>query len=229
MNEMFQQNSSDNSEGRSEISPGDQLTEKPRQTNFRNLIIAALIIAVIAIADQMTKHWALDTLVNGRSMEVFGDFLRFTLVFNYGGAMGTNFGGPYLYLTMGVLILTFLLYYIWNQRHVRWFTITLSLIAGGAVGNLLDRVQHGKVVDWIDMDFFDVSLFGYDLHRFWTFNIADAAITCALVTLIWQYLIRPHLGPSEFSDQTAVQPDESNPPADSFTPPDHKSARREEF
>lgn len=62
--------------------------------------------------------------------------------------------------------------------------VPLSFIAGGAVGNIIDRIRFGYVIDFIDIDFFNINLFGYRLDRWWTFNIADSVISCSLVFLI---------------------------------------------
>lgn len=98
--------------------------------------------------------------------------------------MGTNFGSSIYYLIAGLLILAFLLYYIYVNRSFRTFAFPLAFIAGGAIGNLIDRIRLGYVIDFIDVDFFDIDLFGFQLERWWTFNIADAAISCSIVFLI---------------------------------------------
>jgi signal peptidase II len=187
----------------------DENDSNPLQSVERSYFSTALIIAaVIAVSDQLTKLWVLDLLADGQpSVSVIGDFFRLTLVYNYGGALGTNFGSPTVYLIMGLLIFSGLLYYLWTSRHIRWFALTLGLIAGGAIGNLTDRVRLGKVVDWIDVDIPDVSLLGYELHRFWTFNLADSAITVSLAFLLWKYLhLRPHIDPADNSTEEIQTP-----------------------
>ena len=64
-------------------------------------------------------------------------------------------------------------------------TIALALLLGGAIGNLLDRLNHGYVVDWIDM--------GIGTLRFWTYNVADAAISTAIVLLLLMAVV-PRIG-----------------------------------
>ena len=98
--------------------------------------------------------------------------------------MGTNLGSSAYYLIASSLILLFLLYYIYLARADRLMANTLAFIAAGAIGNIIDRVRLGRVIDFIDVDVPDVSLFGYELHRWWTFNIADAAITVAIILLM---------------------------------------------
>lgn len=141
-------------------------------------------MAVVVAADQITKVWAVESLTNQPSMRVLGDFLRFTLVYNQGGAMGTQLGSSTYYLVMALLVLPFLLLFIYRNRHHRVVTLPLSFIAGGALGNLIDRINLGQVVDFIDVDFWDIDIMGYRLERFWIFNIADAAISCAIVFMI---------------------------------------------
>jgi len=169
----------------------------------------AAIIAFVALADQLTKNWALATLsdIPGRSISVIGDFLRWTLVYNEGGAMGTNLGGSMLYTVVGIAILLALGYYLWQYRYAARVAIPLALIAGGAIGNLIDRFVHGKVVDWIDVNFFDISLFSFHLERWWTFNIADSAISVALVYMLWQSLRPEKPGAPIAGTESAAQDD----------------------
>lgn len=114
--------------------------------------------------------------------------------------MGTNFGSSTYYLVSGSLILIFLLWYIYTNRQNTLFSWPLSFIAGGAIGNLIDRIQSGQVVDFIDVDFFDIDIFGFQLQRWWTFNIADAAISCSIVFLI---IVMLFIQPNKASSNTA--------------------------
>ena len=150
---------------------------------YNKLLLPTLLFLVVIFLDQFTKIWAVSNL-SDKSIQLLGDFLRFTLVYNKGGAMGTNFGSPTVYLILALAILPLLAYYIYQYRNYYYFSIPLTLIASGAVGNLADRIRLGQVVDFIDVDFFDINLFGFSLERWWTFNIADAAISCAITYLL---------------------------------------------
>jgi len=164
----------------------DQNSAKEGVSAQRNYLwLSGLIIVCTAGIDQLTKLWAVRELSGQAPLRAFGEFLRFTLVYNEGGAMGTNFGGGLYYLIIGVAILLVIIYYLWLYRFSLRYSAPLALIASGAVGNLIDRIRLGKVVDWIDVDFFDINIFGYRLERWWTFNIADASITLALLYMIW--------------------------------------------
>jgi len=134
--------------------------------------------------DQLTKLWAMSCLGGKSSVEVLGRFLMFTLVYNKGGALGTNFGSSTYYLVSSLLILTIVLYYLVVNRNNTTIAYPLSFIAGGALGNIIDRLLLGKVIDFLDMDFFNINLLGYHIDRWWTFNIADAAISCSIIFLL---------------------------------------------
>lgn len=159
---------------------------------MRKLLAPSIALVAVVVADQATKSWAIQYLSEKPSVEVMGKFLMLTLVYNEGGAMGSNFGSPAYYLISSILILLFLLYYIYTHRDHSSLTLPLALIAGGAVGNIVDRIQFGRVVDFIDVDFFDINLFGYQLDRWWTFNIADAMISCSIVFLLIKILFFHH-------------------------------------
>jgi signal peptidase II len=112
-----------------------------------------------------------------------------TLVYNEGGALGTNFGSSTYYLVSSVLILVIVLYYLVINRQAATVALPLAFIAGGAIGNIIDRIRLGMVTDFVDVDFFDIDLFGYHLDRWWTFNVADAAISCSIVFLLLHILL----------------------------------------
>ena len=160
------------------------------------------MIGVVA-ADQATKLWALANLTEHTPEPVWGNFFMFSLVFNEGGAMGTRLGPSVYYLIMALLVLPFVFYFIYQNRRLAAVSIPLSFIAGGAIGNLIDRIRLGKVVDFIDVDFFDISIGSFHLYRWWTFNIADAAISCAIVfLLLHMFLNRTSLDPNDSATAT---------------------------
>jgi len=118
--------------------------------------------------------------------DVIGDFLRFTLAYNPEGAMSFSLGPSsrlwFIVLSFGTL---FVLAYMYRQtpREDRFQIASIALICGGAVGNLLDRLRSARgVVDFIDI--------GIGTHRFWTFNIADLAVTLGTAMLTWILCVR---------------------------------------
>ena len=171
--------------------------------NAKNFLWPVLIILSVLFADQVSKILAVQCLSESStdSVEILGNFLTFTLVYNVGGAMGTNLGSSTYYLIASTLILLFLLYYIYLACSDRMLANTLAFIAGGAMGNIVDRIRFGRVVDFISVDIPDISLFGYELKRWWTFNIADSAITCAIVVLLVWMMFGRKVSPTASDEQ----------------------------
>lgn len=176
--------------------------------DVRSLFWAFLIILAVVGLDQVTKFWAVQNLSGQPSMHVIGDFFMLTLVYNEGGAMGTRLGSANYYLVAALFILTLIFVYIWQNRTHKTLTLPLSLIAGGAIGNIIDRFRLGKVVDFVDIDIPNIHIGSFHLERWWTFNIADAAISCSIVFLL-AYMLFYH----ERSDAPA----ESEIPANTHT------------
>lgn len=138
------------------------------------------VAAVVTILDFVTKQLAESALERGQSVEVIGDFFRFTLGYNTGIAFGLSLGGtPRIVLILITVLTMGLILWLFRsveERH-RMQVLAFGLIMGGAAGNLLDRVFGSKgVIDFIDVGIGDA--------RFWTFNIADSAITVGAVLLI---------------------------------------------
>lgn len=157
---------------------------KLNENNFKPLVIPLIILFTVVALDQITKIWAVNYLSQVASVKVLGEFFMLTLVYNEGGALGSNLGPSLAYLIVSILIFGMVLFYIYSHRDSKSLSFSLSFIAGGALGNIIDRLRIGKVIDWIDFDFIDINLFGYQLDRWWTFNIADAAISCAIVFIL---------------------------------------------
>ncbi len=141
-----------------------------------------LIAAVVVAADLVTKRLALAYLPpTGIPLEVVSDYLRFTLAFNRGAAFGMHVGGwsRVVFSVFAVGMVIVLLVAAGRLTGpVQRLTGAMGLVAGGAIGNLVDRLRWDRgVVDFIDV--------GVGATRFWTFNLADSAITLGAVLLLW--------------------------------------------
>ena len=135
----------------------------------------------------------------GTSRPVFGDLLRLTYIENPGMAFGIDIGGKLFFSIFSIVASVIILAYLYNSRHESLaFRTSLAMILGGAVGNLIDRVFYGlifdggelfkgRVIDFIDADFFHINLFGYHITRFPIFNIADASVTCGVILLLFAH------------------------------------------
>jgi signal peptidase II len=145
-----------------------------------------IIVAVCVVLDFVTKALAVKHLVP-RHMphEVLGDVVRFTLAYNPGAAFGMHVGpaSRWIFAGLSVVIVVVLMRATADLTRVsRVAAFGVPVVIGGAIGNLLDRVRLREgVVDFIDI--------GIGSVRFWTFNVADTAVTigaACLVIALWQ-------------------------------------------
>ncbi len=177
---------------------------KLNENNFKPLLVPLIILFTVVALDQVTKIWAVNYLSQVGSVKVLGEFFMLTLVYNEGGALGSNLGPSLAYLIVSILIFGMVLFYIYSHRDSKSLSFSLSFIAAGALGNIIDRLRIGKVIDWIDFDFIDINILGYQLNRWWTFNIADAAISCAIVfILVGLFFSETKLGQLDSNKQVA--------------------------
>lgn len=143
--------------------------------------VAAITLTVVAI-DQWTKNWALAALQGRPPRPVIGGFFDLTFNRNTGGVFGLFSGTPSLerrlfFSAATIAALTVIVILLRRLgRESRLLQTALALVAGGAVGNLIDRLRFGSVVDFID--------WYWGIHHWPTFNIADSAITVGATLVI---------------------------------------------
>ena len=140
------------------------------------LISAGVVLA----ADQASKAWILDgvDLPSLGSVAVL-PFLNFTMVWNKGVTFGLlgGLGDAAAWVLSGVAVLVVVALFVWLRRaENRMVAVALGAIAGGAVGNVIDRARFGAVVDFLHAHAFGMS--------WYVFNVADAAIVCGVATLV---------------------------------------------
>jgi len=131
------------------------------------------IMAAIVIADRLAKYWAIHWLMPLGSLPIF-PFFHFTYVENTGAAFGIGFGRNtfYIFLSGGLLCVLLYLQSAWKKKSL-WLQIGLVLVAGGAIGNLYDRIAYSYVVDFLDF-------------RVWpVFNVADSCVSIGACCLAW--------------------------------------------
>ena len=188
----------------------------------------------IVVVDQLSKLWVKGLSIPflginwegmryGFSKPILGNFFRLTYIENPGMAFGIDVGGKLFFSLFSILLSAGIVYYLYRARNENFgFRISLALILGGAIGNLIDRtfygvifneapLFYGKVVDFFDVDFFDVNIFGYSLSRWPVFNVADAAVTIGIILLLVV----------QRRSEVAAR---SQSPADSFTPVDQMNS-----
>jgi signal peptidase II len=141
-------------------------------------------IALIVVADQLTKLLVQRFIPVFDAIPIIPGLLSLVHVHNAGVAFGimNDMSHPFrstLTTALALVALVGIVYYSRQvRREERLARLGLSLILGGAVGNLIDRARQGYVVDFVDV-------FWQDWH-FWAFNVADAAITCGAILIFFE-------------------------------------------
>ena len=158
-----------------------------------------LISTVIVIFDQITKI-AADRMIQLYDQIVILPIFNLTLHYNKGAAFSflSNAGGWQRYFLTGISAVVSVVLIIWLARLLKTekiMTWSLALILGGAVGNLIDRVIYGHVIDFIE--------FHWNNAYFPSFNIADAAITVGTILLIWATFTEGDDSPQDETKNTA--------------------------
>ena len=162
------------------------------KTESPSLLLWLGIAFVILLADQLTKLLIVDSFALGDSQNVT-TFFNLVRVHNSGAAfsmLSTASGWQRWFFTaIGVVATFFILWLLRSHPTQKLFCFALALVLGGAVGNVIDRIAYGHVVDFLDFHGDWLSPVFYQGH-FPAFNIADSAISVGAVCLILDELIR---------------------------------------
>ena len=172
-------------------------TRRPMWAAFAGLA------TVVVVADQLTKAWLVSFLAPGQSTAVVGDLVRLVNSHNNGGLFGLLQGQALPFAALSLVVVGLIVGYHARSGRNPYLTVTLGLLLGGAIGNLLDRIRLGYVVDFVDA--------GIGTLRWYTFNVADASISLAILLLLAAAL-RPSL--AEAADPAAVPAPTATPARD---------------
>ena len=134
------------------------------------------LVVVIIVADQLTKAWLTGFLAPGASVAVVDDWLRLVFSENRGGLFGLLQGSVLAFAALSAVVIGLIVAYHARAGRDPYLSVALGLLTGGAIGNLIDRLRFGYVLDFVDAGIGDV--------RWYTFNVADAAISTAIVLLL---------------------------------------------
>jgi len=161
-------------------------------------IVIGITIAVL-ILDQLTKYLARIYLEPVHSVSIIGNFFRLTYVENPGIAFGIRIENKIFFAILSILAVVVIIYYVLTLRDRPVLQGAFALILGGAFGNLLDRFIYGRVVDFMDFNFFNVNLpsfkflffsfNGYSMNRWPVFNVADMAVSLGMIIIIITALV----------------------------------------
>ncbi|MBA8666492.1 signal peptidase II [Holosporaceae bacterium 'Namur'] len=146
------------------------------------LLKLLLIVITAIISDQVTKHLVLDYFIhhNGTQAIEVGLFLNIALVWNYGisfGMFNNLEQGQIILISVSLVIVACLMIWFWKSNDNK-VLFPIALIIGGAVGNIVDRILYGAVVDFID--------FYFKQYHYPAFNLADSFIVIGVLILMAQ-------------------------------------------
>ncbi len=143
------------------------------------MIVVLLLAAVIVAADQIIKYFATNFLSGPNGIEVITNLFNLVYVENRGAAFGIFQNQGWFFIIITILIIFFMIYILTTKKiSSKLFLASSTLILGGAIGNMIDRIFRGFVIDYISLSFFPP-----------VFNLADFCITFGAVLLII-YLLR---------------------------------------
>jgi signal peptidase II len=147
--------------------------------------------ALVVVLDQITKILISNNFSYGENLALLNTF-SLTLMHNPGAAFSflSDAGGMQRWLFSGIAIIASVAITWLLKKHATQtlFALAMSLILGGALGNLIDRIAYGYVIDFL--------LFHWDEHYFPAFNLADSAITCGAGLMIWESFMEKKNGPA---------------------------------
>ena len=153
---------------------------------MRDLARWYLIALVVIVLDQLTKLWVVRDFFYGESLEITG-FFNLVLAHNTGAAFSllADAGGWQRVFFVGIALVASVViaWLLKKHRNEPLFCLALSGILGGALGNVIDRVRSGYVVDFLDFH-----AMGYHWPAF---NVADMAITGGAILIVWDSLRKP--------------------------------------
>ena len=152
----------------------------------RRAMSALYILALVAVADQLSKWWIVNVRMLPPRIIPVTPFLNYVLVWNKGVTFGLmnkldHRVMPWVLSAVALVVLFLLGRWLWRTSSTM-VAVALGAVMGGAIGNLVDRVRFGAVVDFLD--------FYYRDYHWYAFNVADAAIVTGVGLLLLDSLVR---------------------------------------
>ncbi len=168
-------------------------------------MFAALAVFIV-VSDQLLKQWIVANYRVDVINPVIGDWLRIDYIHNAGGLFGLFQGTAVVFAIVTIAVLALIAYMEVRFGWRSWpMTLALGLLLGGAIGNFIDRIRFGYVIDFADI--------GIGTWRWYVFNVADTAVTCFFLLIIGMFLFSPgHLGSD--AERERSSPDAANAPAE---------------
>ncbi|MGA3057147.1 MAG: signal peptidase II [Candidatus Limnocylindrales bacterium] len=140
----------------------------------------------MAVSDQLLKLWVVANFRLNEPSPIVGDWIRIDFIHNSGGLFGLFQRSAQVFAVVTVMVVAILVALEVRSGWRSWLlTLALALLLGGAIGNFVDRMRFGYVVDFADI--------GIGTWRFYIFNIADSAVTVSLLVLLVLWFVAPTL------------------------------------
>lgn len=156
---------------------------------------ALAIITFCLLSDQLSKLLVRQSMAEGDSIRLLGDLFRLTYVENRAGVMGISLIPMWLLTLLSVSAAVWMAWWLFSSLPAKgWLQAILPWILGGALGNMVDRIWFRSVTDMLDVDIPDIRIApmnlagwafpGFELERWWVFNLADSYIFVCMILLI---------------------------------------------
>lgn len=136
-------------------------------------LLSLVIIVVGIVADQILKNWIVANIQLGDTEKIWPNVLSLTYIKNDGAAWSSFSGQQWFFLILTPIVLVVALWFLWKKMAQNWYFIGLTLIIAGALGNFIDRIRQGFVVDMFQTEFINFPIF----------NIADILLSVGFVLL----------------------------------------------
>jgi len=163
---------------------------------FKRYFWIVLVVIFVAL-DQVTKYAVNQTIPQDGEAELIPGFFSLQHLRNDGAAMGILDGHRWVFMTFTVIIIAVAVVFLCSGRvKNRWGVLSLAMIIGGGLGNMIDRIFLGEVID-----FFAFNFWGFE---FWVFNVADIFVTCGTIMLAFYIMLS-----SDFDSKKEVESDET--------------------
>jgi signal peptidase II len=143
--------------------------KKQKKVNYYFFILSFILVAI----DQASKFYIRSIFILGDSIPLFGNFFRFTYLQNTGVSFGLFKGNNMFFVVLSIIALAYFIYLFVTEKE---FQVQYSLVIAGVIGNVIDRIHLGYVVDFIDIGSFPV------------FNVADSCISVGVMWIIFLLL-----------------------------------------
>ncbi len=184
---------------------------RPAKQTMRSVIAKVLCMTLMTLSvlfDQITKKIVVENMTLRQDIPVIEGVLHWKYIHNEGAAWGILDNHPTFLLVLSTLaILALLVYFIWTNSQRMWWMASIGMVAGGGIGNMIDRVAQGYVVDFISAEFISFPV------SFPVFNVADSFV-CVGVGLMVFLLIRDMI--------SEIRTEKMNKEADGNKESDHR-------